>query len=183
MNINDFNKLLRLSTLEVLNKPNDSTTASLVRISWQQSGAPAWAINEDVIFIRAFPVDGQYNRLKDVQYQNNNETSLNKTEKYTRIMAVNWILYGPNSFEYADVIRNSIGLNDRLMTNNVFLIYDRPTFTRTPELFNGQWWERSDLTLYFNEQITREYVTPTIGGAAVTVKTEGGDIYNGNITP
>lgn len=183
MNINEFNELIRVSTLEVLGFPDNDTTKSFVRKSWQQNGTPAWGINEDVIFLRAFPVDNPYNRQKDINYQNNDATSVNRIEKYTRVMAVNWILYGPNSYDYADVIRNLIGRNERLQNDNVFLIYDRQSPTRFPENFNGQWWERSDLTLYFNEEVTHEYVTPSISGATVTIKTEGGDIFNGNITP
>lgn len=173
----------RQATLEVLGLADDSTTESRVRISWPTSGAPEWLITDNVAFIQVTTADGMYNRQKDVQYQNNNATSLTRKEIYTRIINVTWIMYGPNSFEDIDVLRNGINKNETLITNNLFVVLDRPAPNRMPELFNGQWWERSDLTLQFYEQITRDYTTPTIASANVEVKTEGGTVYNGNITP
>jgi hypothetical protein len=183
MELNNLEDLIRKATLEILGIPDNKANGGRVRIAWGQTGAPAWKIADNIAFIRVYQVDGQYNRLKDVQYQNNNITSLKRTESYTRIIAVDWILYGPSGFDDADIIRNGLNKNETLTKNNLFLVYDRPAPTRTPELFNGQWWERSNLTAYFYEQISREYTMPIIAGASVTVKTEGGDIFNGNITP
>lgn len=183
MLLRDLENLIRKATLEVLGLPDNNANASRVRISWPALGAPAWKISEDVIFIRVRTQDDPYNRPKEAKYQNNDTTSLIKTETYTRTIAVNWILYGPNSFDDADTLRNGIGNNQALKDNNLFFVFDRPAPIRSPELFNGQWWERTDYTGYFYEQVSREYTVPAISGVSVTIKTEKGDVNIGDTTP
>lgn len=182
MVLKDIEDVIRKVTLEILGLPNDATTASRVRISWGQTSAPAWGIDDNVTFIRVYQGDDPYNRPKDIQYQNNDETSLIRTEKYTRVIVVDWIFYGPSGFDDADIIRNGLSKNETLIKNNLFFVYDRPAPTRTPELFNNQWYERSNFSGRFYEQINRNYTVPAISGAEVILKTEEGDVNIGNIT-
>lgn len=179
----ELENLFRKVTLEMLNLPDNLANASRVRISWGQIGAPAWGIGDNVAFLRVYPSDGPYNRPKDIQYRNNDSASLIRSEHYTNIIAVDWIFYGPSSYDDADVVRNELSNNETLIKNNVFYVFDRRAATRTPELFNGQWWERSNYTGYFYEQVVRESAIPTIAAAPVTIKTEEGDVNIGDITP
>lgn len=183
MVLKDIEDIIRKVTLEILGLPDDETTASRVRISWGQIGAPAWGINDNVTFIRVYQADDPYNRPKDIQYQNNDVSCLIRSENYTRVIAVDWIFYGPSGFDDADIIRNGLSKNETLIINNLFFVYDRATPTRTPELFNNQWYERSNFTGRFYEQVSREFTVPVIAGAEVVIKTEEGDVNIGNITP
>lgn len=182
MKLTDIEDLIRSATLEILGLPDNSTTKKRIRMSWPTDGAPSWTITEDVAFLRVYEVNDQYNRQKDTTYRSNNDSSLIQTEAYTRIIGVDWIIYGPNSFDDADTIRNGLTSSETLRNNNMHLILDRPSAMRAPELYNGQWWERSNLTAYFNHRVSREYTIPTIEAAQVILKTEKGDVEIGNIT-
>ena len=92
-------------------------------------------------------------------------TKLVKKTGYTRVHKIDWTLYGPNSYDNADLIRSSIFADEYLQTfkdNNLFLITDVQMPTRLPELYNGQWWERTDFSATFNESVIREGTTPII---------------------
>lgn len=183
MLLRNLEDLIRAATLELLGLPDNKTTASRVRIAWPTNGAPDWKITENVTFIRVYPIDEPYNRLKDIQYQNNNLDSLLQTESYTRVIGVSWIFYGPSSFDDADILRNNLSRSERLRNNKLHVVYNLAAPMRLPELYNGRWWERTDFTAYFYEEISRDHIIPALSGAQVIIKTDKGDIYNGNITP
>jgi len=74
----------------------------------------------------------------------------------------------PSSYDNADLIRYSIFDFDYMQEfkeKNIFLITDVPMPTRLPELYNGQWWERTDFSATFNEGVIRESKTPYITSA------------------
>ena len=42
--------------------------------------------------------------------------------------------------------------------------------TRLPELYNNQWWERTDFSATFNEGVTRVSEVPYITSAEIVLK-------------
>jgi len=144
-----------------------------VRIGWQTSGAPAWKISEDIIFIMINNVDDPIIKQRDIEYSNKDADNAKQTVSYTKVHAVKWVLYGPNSYENAEKIRNAIYLQEfkeLFSKNNLYLILDVTTPTRFPELFNGNWWERSDFTASFNELIIVSNTVPYIQSASYEIK-------------
>ena len=131
----------------------------IVRISWPTYGAPAWKITQDRVFIRVTYSDGDYNKQRHTVYAPKDADTANQTISYTNIVSVNWVLYGPNGYDNADVIRNLVfseKYRSILAKNNLYLILNVQSPMRIPELYNGQWWERTDITLLFNELVIRE---------------------------
>ena len=140
-----------------------------VRISWPTGGAPSWKITEDIIFLRITPIDDKMARQLNVIYNVDelDNSYLKKKIGYTRVHKIDWTLYGPNSYDNADIIRNLIFDFDYMSEfkeKNLFLITDVPMPTRLPELYNSQWWERTDFSATFNESVIREKQTPFITG-------------------
>jgi hypothetical protein len=143
----------------------DPANAGKVRIAWPTNGAPAWGINDDVIFMRVTQQDDKLTRYQDILYTGIDEISTSQETGYTRVHRVDWTLYGPNSYDNADLIRFNIFNQDntnQLKTSNLFLITDVPMAQRLPELYNGQWWERTDFSALFNELVIRETTVPYI---------------------
>ena len=139
----------------------------IVRKTWPTNGAPSWKIDEDIVFIRITPQDDKLTRKLNIIYtpSTTDTTKLVKKTGYTRVHKIDWTLYGPNSYDNADLIRSSIFADEYLQTfkdNNLFLITDVQMPTRLPELYNGQWWERTDFSATFNESVIREGTTPII---------------------
>ena len=136
-----------------------------VRIAWPTSGAPGWKINDDVVFLRITPVDDVMARQLDICYDpvKDNKPYMKKKTGYTRVHKVNWTLYGPSSYDNADIIRHMIFDLDymqKFKEKNLFLITDVSMPVRLPELDNGQWWERTDFSATFNEGVVREKDVP-----------------------
>lgn len=147
-----------------------------VRIAWPKSGSPSWKIDEDVIFIRITPVDDAMAREQNIIYNpyEENKAYAKKQTGYTRVHRINWTLYGPNSYDNADIIRHLIfdyNYMKKFKEKNLFLITDVPMPVRLPELYNAQWWERTDFSATFNEAVIRESKVPYIQSANIEVIT------------
>jgi hypothetical protein len=145
-----------------------------VRISWPTGGAPGWEITEDIVFLRITPQDDKLARELNIIYDPNKEDKAFADRKtgYTRVHKIDWTLYGPNSYDNADIIRNLIFDSDymlELKKKNIFLITDVPMPTRLPEFYNGQWWERTDFSATFNEAVIRVKKVPYIQSGDVRI--------------
>lgn len=138
---------------------------SKVRIAWPISGAPTWSIDEDVCFIRVTPIDDNYARTLDrVTLEIPNSENMKKETGYTRVIKIDWCFYGPNSFDIADKVRFKIfdhDLNEKYRKEHLGLVTDVSMPQRVPELYNNQWWDRTDFTARFNELVVRRSEIPT----------------------
>lgn len=148
---------------------------SKVRLAWQGNGAPAWNKEEDVVFLRITPEDNRLARQMDILYNDDDALSkldVKKSVGYTRVHKVSWTLYGPNSYNNADLIRHLIFDTDytkEIRRNNLFLITSVSMPLRIPELFNKQWWERTDFSATFNEAVIRESEVPIINSTNIEI--------------
>lgn len=155
--------------------PENKANAGKVRLSWPTQGAPAWKVDEDVIFLRITEADDEYNRQRDTAYDPKDKDADNAIEKktFTRIIQTYWICYGPNSFDRAFAIRNALFATqsrETLSGSGLYLISDMDAPRRSPELFAGQWWERTDLSARFNEYIRLDTTVPYLKSADIAVE-------------
>ena len=175
-----INTLLQVLTCQMLGiDPSiDLTAYSKVRLDWPTGGAPGWGIGDDVAFIRTTEEDDVYNRLRDRVIGPLNSTVLNSTDTYTRVWRVSYSFYGPNSFDNARLLKSSLlsldFAHDTLANANLYLVTDIPATTRNPEKYQGQWWERCDLSVKLNELITETLTVSSIQSAEVLLYTERG---------
>jgi hypothetical protein len=160
--------------------PAAPSSQDKVRIAWPTGGAPAWKINQDIAFLRINLVPDPYTQQRETSYQQDTAgVAVNVVASYTRVHSVQWVVYGPNSFENAETIRNGIFLfatKSTLAAKNLHLILDVPPVVRLPELLNGQWWQRADLQAKFNEKVTRYSTVPFITGTGIKIYTENGEV-------
>jgi len=136
-----------------------TTDPSVVRINWIPDGAPSWSISQDICFISITPTDNTYTRQLQTDYTELDANNANSNLTYTMGIRVAWTLYGPNAADNVDVIRSGLFLDSTLSTlsaNNIALVTDVPVAIRTPELFNGQWFNRASLYANFNELVIRQ---------------------------
>ena len=155
------------------------TAFKAVRISWPTTGAPSWKITDDVSFIKVAEQDDNYNRLRESKYENITGDTENIASEtwYTRVIGLDLVLYGPNSWANAMLIRDSIYKYESQTTlkdSNLHLIPDISSPVRFPELFSSQWWERVDLSMRFNELVIREDNIPFIESVEVIIGTDLG---------
>lgn len=160
-------------TLQILGlDPLAKSSQSRVRIGWPTKGAPAWKREEDVAFLLINYDDDPITRQVDISYTESAPDVAIRSSSYTRVLQVSWVFYGPNSFDDADRIRHGLFLplsTDALKANNMALILDMTAPIRSPELFNGQWWERTSFYARFNELVVRRTEVPYLKSADVQI--------------
>ncbi|MFC3768364.1 hypothetical protein [Paenibacillus sp. GCM10012303] len=164
---------LTLQTLGL--NPAAPASQKRVRIGWLTKGAPAWKIDEDVAFLLLNYNNDPINRQVDVAYLNQGTNYAKRVQSYTRVLTVTWVCYGPSSFDDADKIRSELfhpRTKETLLRSNLAMILDVEAPIRTPELFGGQWWERTTFSARFNELVTRSSDVAYIESANVQIVKE-----------
>jgi hypothetical protein len=156
----------------------DPNCFSAVRQGWQQQGQPAWNIDADICVVRCEPIDTEYGRMRD-SVQSINGTTATFTDVYTRAWRTYWSFYGPNSTDRARAVRSALitiqQFADLLATAGWYVNPSIAQPVRVPELFQGQWWPRTDLYADFNEQVTETYTTGTVAQVPVGIYTPDGE--------
>jgi hypothetical protein len=163
----------QLLTTAILGKDTDPNSA--VRVSWPTGGAPGWEITDDVAFLKATISDDRVNRSRDRSQKNPVDSSLTETVTYLRVWKIDFLLYGPNSLDRATLIKSALLMDwtqTSLASSNLAIVLDVADPRRMPELFEGQWWERSDFSARFNELITETTTVPAIGSLKIDLYTE-----------
>lgn len=169
--IEDFFQNLTIRMLGL--DPKASKNQGKVRISWPTNGSPAWGINEDIAFLKVNNPDDPIVRQRDTNYDYFDEENNSTTVSFTRVHMVKWIFYGPNAYDNAEKVRNSLFMPayiEQCNSKNLFLILDVVATGRFPEAFNGQWWERADFTASFNEFVQLRGTVPVIQSAEIITK-------------
>lgn len=173
LTLDDLERVFWQNTMKMLGYDvSDPDQASRVRRSWQREGAPAWNIDEDVVFIRIGEKSDMFSVLRDSILNPNTELDAIRTSGYTRVLNLRWVCYGPNSYDIASKIRALLFIDtfrEGLTLKNVFLVPGIDSPVRVPEQWEGRWWERTDLEATFNNLITIEDVVPYLQSAQVKV--------------
>jgi hypothetical protein len=168
------------STLLVVNPqgvtaPNPVIDFSYVRVGWQTTGQPAHVPQQDVVYLLATEVDDEYNKNRDVQLVYDSDILVSIITTYVRVWRIQVVCYGPNSFQNARVIKSgqfSQNVHDVLASQRLYLVTSLPDIRRIPENYAGQWWERCDLNLHFNEAVTEYTDVGTVSSAEIIVFTD-----------
>jgi hypothetical protein len=191
MTINELNILFQDMVLDMLGyvkagSPADYSNAAyaVVRVSWPTEGAPGFGIEDDVAFIRVSELDHPINRQRDVIVADYDSDYLNEETAFTRVMALNLVFYGPNSYDHAQMVRDGI-YSDRyrmgLASNAIYPIPDIAAPRRAPEAFQGRWWERVDMEITFNEGISKNQYVGFIKEAVIGVHEEDGTVSDAGV--
>lgn len=128
-----------------------------VRHSWPTGGQPAFKVTDNVIFLKIY--DTKSSITDQIENEYNPSTTYVEKRSYSRTLMVNWILYGALSWNNAAKIRTRLFYqehHDALSLNNIYLVPDFDPPKRLPELWQGNWYERCDLNISFNELVTIE---------------------------
>ena len=177
---NEIEDIFRLVVLKILSlDPDAAENRSRVRFPWGSdlaggtSSAPGWPKDRDVCMVYALPQDNFYNRQRDVHCEDHGGRDLVSVDEHTDVHFINFANYGPAAYECARDIRDGLfsdEIRDFLAQNNFALAADVPAIRRVPELFNGEWRNRVDISAVFNEYVRRERVVKTIEKVHLNLK-------------
>jgi len=145
-----------------------------VRISWPEEGMPAFLITDDVVFVQCLEVDEPYNRQREVEdtWTLTTPELFGRTIGYTRAWQVNVILYGPDSYQNSQELRDKIFYPEHqntLQKSYLYLVPDVAAPKRVPEYFQGRWWKRVDMSFVLYESVVRSTTVPAIDSISVTI--------------
>lgn len=160
--------------------PNSDTDPaySMVRVMRQQKGQPAQNIDTDRVYVWCAPVDDAYNRTRDKKNLYNDDVSIGQVTSYVRVWQVQWVLYGPNCVDNARIIKSALFEQDNhdlfaTLPLGLALVTDveEPRYVPEPRE-GGQWWERVDFEVKFNELVREVKILPTVVSTEIIVETD-----------
>lgn len=178
--VEEIEDMLRVAVFMIWNSnPEEKQNQKRIRFPWgsdiknkQSDTTPTWKREEDVCFIYELPQDGSYNGLSDITYElDESKRDFIEVDEHTDIHTVLFANYGPNAYECARDIRDGFKrerIREYLKKHHFFVVPPITAIRRVPELINGQWWNRVDVTVVFNEYVRREEPIQSIESVTVT---------------
>jgi hypothetical protein len=162
------------ATMQAVTRTITGIDGKKVRIAYQQDNQPSREIDQDIIYLSIKPVDNLYDKQIESVYDPDYEIN---EFYYTRVMECTWSCFGPDSFQNADLIRFSIvqdAIRAALRPYQIFPVPGIVAPDRVQYLFQGQWWERSDLRVLLYVLTLRTISTAYFLGAEINLYDEDG---------
>lgn len=129
-------------------------TGKWIRWKHPTEGMPDWTVTDNVLFLNLNERDEEYGRQRNSIEKTENGTVIRYAMR-TRVWDLACTAYGPLAYDMIDRLKDGFFFPEvqRLMSpENVFLVPYLPRCQQVNEIFAGQWWERWDITLTFNER-------------------------------
>lgn len=125
-----------------------------IRKMYPKNGAPDWTVDDNIVFLNLTPRDDDYGKQRDSAYVGT-DTTIMRHAMRTRVwdLAVN--AYGPRAYEMVTAMKDGVfdqSIKMFLAKKDIYLVPLMQTERQANEIFAGQWWERWDITLTFNEK-------------------------------
>jgi hypothetical protein len=125
-----------------------------IRKMYPRNGAPDWTADDDIVFLNIEQRDDDYSRQRDSVYKSEQGTIMRYAMR-TRVWDLTCNAYGPKAYDIVTALQDGVFLPEikaYLAKNEVYLVPLMQQPVQANEIFAGQWWERWNLTLTFNEQ-------------------------------
>lgn len=135
-------------------KPIIPNTDKYIRRMYQQTGAPDFTITDNVAFLNLIPRRDEYGQERNAYNATIGGTVIRQSMR-TRVWDLIVTAYGPRSFDIVTALQDgvfSLEIKKLLEPCEVYLVPYLESPVNANEIFAGQWWQRWDLTLTFNEK-------------------------------
>ena len=151
-----------------------SMQSDKVLVSYQQKGQRSSKIDEDVCYVKVFEEPDERHIWKNRKVENIEDNKVKVTQYTMRTLMLQVTFYGPNADNFCTRINEHFyhdGTKQFLYENDLAFIPDRTVEPRKfYEKINEQWWQRSDLKLYFYNSISTEEILDTIESVNIKYK-------------
>lgn len=164
----------------------DPACFTQVRVGYLTMGQPTFSRDADTSIIEAKVIDEQYNRQRNERRAINDDETVQLITEYIRCWEIKVVQYGPNSGDILRLIKSCLYLDwvhDLILESNMALLLDVPDPIRAPEKIAEQWWERSDLTVRYYEDIIESIIVPSIASVEIVLIPDSGPERTINIVP
>ena len=168
-NIAEFESLMWAELMDILGH-DAKTIPPPVRRSWPTDGGPDWKITDNVVFMQCTEAAEDIMQPIDERWQSEGRDFLRESAS-TRTIQLRLNAYGPACYESLLKLRLELLLGrPKLKKQKIYIIPGKDSIQYAPELFQGRWWKRADLTLYFNVLISIKSIVKAIEEVNVTIK-------------
>lgn len=168
-NIAEFESLMWAELMDILGH-DAKTIPPPVRRSWATDGGPDWKLTDNVVFMQCTEAAEDIMQPIDERWQSEGRDFLRESAS-TRTIQLRLNAYGPACYESLLKLRLELLLGrPKLKKQKIYIIPGKDSIQYAPELFQGRWWKRADLTLYFNVLISVESIVKAIEEVNVTIK-------------
>lgn len=168
-NIAEFESLMWAELMDILGHDAKKIPPP-VRRSWPTDGGPDWKLTDNVVFMQCTEAAEDIMQPIDERWQSEGRDFLRESAS-TRTIQLRLNFYGPACYESLLKIRLELLLGrPKLKKQKIYIIPGKDSIQYAPELFQGRWWKRADLTLYFNVLISVESIVKAIEEVNVTIK-------------
>ncbi len=168
-NIAEFESLMWAELMDILGH-DAKTIPPPVRRSWPTDGGPDWKLTDNVVFMQCTEAAEDIMQPIDERWQSEGRDFLRESAS-TRTIQLRLNSYGPACYESLLKLRLELLLGrPKLKKQKIYIIPGKDSIQYAPELFQGRWWKRADLTLYFNVLISVESIVKAIEEVNVTIK-------------
>lgn len=168
-NIAEFESLMWAELMDILGH-DAKTIPPPVRRSWPTDGGPGWKLTDNVVFMQCTEAAEDIMQPIDERWQSEGRDFLRESAS-TRTMQLRLNAYGPACYESLLKLRfELLRGRPKLKKQKIYIIPGKDSIQYAPELFQGRWWKRADLTLYFNVLISVESIVKAIEEVNVTIK-------------
>lgn len=168
-NIVEFESLMWAELMDILGH-DAKTIPPPVRRSWPTDGGPDWKLSDNVVFMQCTEAAEDIMQPIDERWQSEGRDFLRESAS-TRTIQLRLNAYGPACYESLLKLRLELLLGrPKLKKQKIYIIPGKDSIQYAPELFQGRWWKRADLTLYFNVLISVESIVKAIEEVNVTIK-------------
>ena len=168
-NIAEFESLMWAELMDILGH-DAKTIPPPVRRSWPTDGGPDWKLTDNVVFMQCTEAAEDIMQPIDERWQSEGRDFLRESAS-TRTIQLRLNAYGPACYESLLKLRLELLLGrPKLKKQKIYIILGKDSIQYAPELFQGRWRKRADLTLYFNVLISVESIVKAIEEVNVTIK-------------
>mgnify|MGYP007079248644 FL=1 len=168
-NIAEFESLMWAELMDILGH-DAKTIPPPVRRSWPTDGGPDWKITDNVVFMQCTEAAEDIMQPIDERWQSEGRDFLRESAS-TRTIQLRLNAYGPACYESLLKLRlELLRGRPKLKKQKIYIIPGKDSIQYAPELFQGCWWKRADLTLYFNVLISVKSIVKAIEEVNVTIK-------------
>lgn len=168
-NIAEFEALMWAELMAILGHDVNQLPPP-VRRSWPTDGGPDWKLTDNVVFMQCTEAAEDIMQPIDERWQSEGRDFLRESAS-TRTIQLRLNAYGPACYESLLNLRlELLRGRPKLKKQKIYIIPGKDSIQYAPELFQGRWWKRADLTLYFNVLISVESIVKAIEEVNVTIK-------------
>lgn len=168
-NIAEFESLMWAELMDILGYDTKQIPPP-VRRSWPADGAPDWMITDNVVFMQCTEAAEDIMQPIDERWQSEGRDFLRESAS-TRTIQLRLNAYGSACYESLLKLRLELLCGrPKLKKQKIYIIPGKDSIQYAPELFQGRWWKRADLILYFNVLISVESIVKVIEEVNVTIK-------------